>query len=84
QAQLKAAFEAQKEQMKAMRGDKDARKAEREAFKAKMDVLLAKATFDENAAQELIDSREAKAEKFAMQKLKMEHTVWQILNAEQR
>jgi len=84
QAQLKAAFEAQKEQMKAMRGDKDARKAEREAFKAKMDVLLAKATFDENAAQELIGSREAKAEKFAMQKLKMEHTVWQILNAEQR
>ncbi|MCQ8879584.1 Spy/CpxP family protein refolding chaperone [Pseudoalteromonas shioyasakiensis] len=84
QTQLKAAFEAQKEQMKAMRGDKDARKVQREAFKAKMDVLLAKATFDENAAQELLDSREAKAEKFAMQKLKMEHTVWQILNAEQR
>lgn len=84
QTQLKSAFEAQKEQMKAMRGDKEARKAQREAFKAKIDVLLAKATFDENAAQEIIDLREAKTELFAMQKLKTEYAVWQILNAEQR
>lgn len=84
QTQLKAAFTAQKEQMKAARADKETRKAERAAFKAKMDVLLANATFDENAAQEIIDLREAKTEKFAMQKLKMQHTVWQILNPEQR
>ncbi|WP_394192612.1 Spy/CpxP family protein refolding chaperone [Pseudoalteromonas atlantica] len=84
QAQLKAAFEVQKEQMKAMRGDKEARTAQRDTFKAQKETLLAKATFDESSAQEIIDLREAKIEKFAMQKLKMEHRVWQILNAEQR
>lgn len=84
QKELKAAFEAQKAQMKAMRGNKDARAAQRDTFKAQMETLLAKATFDESAAQEIIDLRKAKVEVFAMQKLKMEHTVWQILNVEQR
>ncbi|MDO6528291.1 Spy/CpxP family protein refolding chaperone, partial [Motilimonas sp. 1_MG-2023] len=55
QTKLKAIFEAQKTQMKALRGgDKEARKAMREAHKAKMDALLSAATFDENAAKELL------------------------------
>lgn len=85
QTKLKAIFEAQKTQMKALRGDdKEARKVMREAHKAKMDVLLSAATFDENAAKELLSERQSKGEEFALIKLKTQHQVMQLLNAEQK
>ena len=84
QAQLKAAFDARKQQFKANRADKTARKAQRQAFKSKMEVLLATPAFDENAAQEIIAMRDEQVKQFAMQKLKMQHTICQVLNAEQR
>ena len=85
QTKLKAIFDAQKTQMKALRGDdKEARKAMREAHKAKMDVLLSAATFDENAAKELLSERQSKGEEFALIKLKTQYQVMQLLNAEQK
>lgn len=85
QTKLKAIFEAQKTQMKALRGDdKEARKAMREAHKAKMDALLSAATFDENAAKELLNARQSKGEEFGLIKLKTQHQVMQVLNAEQQ
>ena len=85
QTKLKAIFEAQKTQMKALRGDdKEARKAMREAHKAKMDALLSAATFDENAAKELLAQRHEKGEEMGLIKLKTQHQVWQVLNAEQQ
>ncbi|KTD97660.1 Spy/CpxP family protein refolding chaperone [Pseudoalteromonas sp. H71] len=85
QTKLKAIFEAQKTQMKALRGgDKEARKEMREAHKAKMDALLSAATFDENAAKELLSARQSKGEEFGLIKLKTQHQVMQVLNAEQQ
>lgn len=85
QTKLKTIFEAQKTQMKALRGDdKEARKAEREAHKAKMDALLSAATFDENAAKELLNERHEKGIEFGLIKLKTQHQVMQVLNAEQQ
>ena len=85
QTKLKAIFEAQKTQMKALRGDdKEERKALREAHKAKLDVLLSAATFDENAAKELLSERQSKGEEFALIKLKTQQQVMQLLNAEQK
>ena len=85
QTKLEAIFEAQKTQMKALRGDdKEARKAMREAHKAKMDALLSAATFDENAAKELLNARHDKGEQFGLIKLKTQHQVLQVLNAEQK
>ena len=49
-----------------------------------MDVLLSTAKFDENAALELIKARQAKAQQFALLKMKSEHDIWQVLNTEQR
>ena len=85
QTKLKAIFEAQKTQMQALRGtDKEARKAEREMHKAKMDALLSAATFDENAAKELLNERHEKGDQFGLIKLKTQHQVMQVLNAEQK
>ncbi|MBH0056262.1 Spy/CpxP family protein refolding chaperone [Pseudoalteromonas sp. SWXJZ94C] len=85
QTKLKAIFEAQKTQMQALRGtDKEARKAQRTANKAKMDALLSAATFDENAAKELLTQRHEKGEEMGLIKLKTQHQVWQVLNTEQR
>jgi len=85
QTKLKAIFEAQKTQMKALRGgDKEARKEMRETHKAQMDALLSAATFDENAAKELLNARQSKGEEFGLIKLKTQHQVMQVLNAEQQ
>tara|TARA_B100000446_G_scaffold153346_1_gene148763 strand:+ start:130 stop:663 length:534 start_codon:yes stop_codon:yes gene_type:complete len=84
QTKLKAIFAEQKTQFEALRGDKDAMKAARAAHKEKMDVLLSTAKFDENAALELIKARQAKAQQFALLKMKSEHDIWQVLNTEQR
>ncbi|WP_281546521.1 Spy/CpxP family protein refolding chaperone [Pseudoalteromonas sp. PAR1] len=84
QTKLKAIFAEQKTQFEALRGDKDAMKAARAAHKEKMDVLLSTAKFDENAALELIKARQAKAQQFALLKMKSEHYIWQVLNTEQR
>jgi len=85
QTKLKAIFEAQKTQMKALRGgDKEALKEMRETHKAKMDALLSAATFDENAAKELLNARQSKGEEFGLIKLKTQHQVMQVLNAEQQ
>ncbi|MBT2152851.1 Spy/CpxP family protein refolding chaperone [Pseudoalteromonas tetraodonis] len=85
QTQLEAIFEAQKTQMKALRGgDKEARKAQREAHKAKMDALLSAPTFDENAAKELLTARQDKKQQLGLIKLKTQHQVMQLLNAEQK
>lgn len=84
QTQLKAIFAEQKSQFAALRGDKDAMKASRAAHKEKMDALLATKAFDENAALELIKARQEKGQQFAMLKMKSDHAIWQVLNAEQR
>ena len=84
QTQLKAIFAEQKTQFKALHGDKETMKANRAAYKEKMDVLLATQAFDENAAMELIKAREEKTQQAALIKLKSEHAIWQVLNAEQR
>jgi protein CpxP len=85
QTQLKAIFEAQKAQMQALRGtDKEARKAQHEANRAKKEALLASASFDESAAKELLTQRHQKGEEVGLIKLKTQHQVWQVLNAEQR
>jgi protein CpxP len=84
QTQLEIIFEAQKAQIKALKGDKETRKELRAAHKAKMDALLSAATFDENAAKELLADRQIKGEQFALIKLKTQHQVMQVLNAEQR
>lgn len=85
QTKLEAIFEAQKTQMKALRGDdKEARKAQREAHKAKMDALLSAPTFDENAAKELLNARHEKGTEIGLIKLKTQHQVMQVLNAEQQ
>jgi protein CpxP len=84
QTQLKAIFAQQKTQFEALRGDKDAMKAARAAHKEKMDALLTAKTFDETAALELIKARQEKGEQFAMLKMKSDHAIWQVLNAEQR
>jgi len=84
QTQLKAIFAEQKTQFEALRGDKDAMKAARAAHKEKMDALLATKAFDENAALELIKARQEKGQQFAMLKMKSDHAIWQVLNAEQR
>ena len=39
---------------------------------------------DENAALELINARQEKGQQFAMLKMKSDHAIWQVLNAEQR
>ena len=67
----------------ALRGDKDAMKAARAAHKEKMDALLATKELDENAALELIKAPR-KGQQFAMLKMKSDHAIWQVLNAEQR
>jgi len=59
-------------------------KASRAAHKEKMDALLATKAFDENAALELIKARQEKGQQFAMLKMKSDHAIWQVLNAEQR
>ena len=85
QTKLEAIFEAQKTQMKALRGDdKEARKAQRKAQKEKMDALLSAPTFDENAAKELLAARHEKGTEFGLIKLKTQHQVMQVLNAEQQ
>lgn len=84
QAQLKAIFAEQTTQMKALRGDKGSMKDNRIAYKEKKDALLATHAFDENAARELIKARQEKGEQFALIKMKSEHAIWQVLNAEQR
>jgi protein CpxP len=85
QTQLKAIFETQKTQLQALRGaNKEARKAIREAYKEKKEVLLSASTFDENAAKELLGERQVKAEQMGLIKLKTQHQIWQVLNAEQR
>ncbi|WP_404342738.1 Spy/CpxP family protein refolding chaperone [Pseudoalteromonas mariniglutinosa] len=84
QLKLKAALDAHKAQMQTQRADKPTRQAERAAFRAKKEVLLANSSFDESAATELVTLGVEKMQQFAMQKLKMEHTIWQTLNAEQR
>tara|TARA_B100001057_G_scaffold160674_1_gene161321 strand:+ start:509 stop:1006 length:498 start_codon:yes stop_codon:yes gene_type:complete len=85
QTKLEAIFEAQKTQMKAVRGDdKEARKAQRKAQKEKMDALLSAPTFDENAAKELLAARHEKGTEFGLIKLKTQHQVMQVLNAEQQ
>jgi len=71
--------------MKAVRGDdKEARKAQRKAQKEKMDALLSAPTFDENAAKELLAARHEKGTEFGLIKLKTQHQVMQVLNAEQQ
>lgn len=85
QTKLEAIFEAQKTQMKALRGDdKEARKAQRKAQKEKMDALLSAPTFDESAAKELLAARHEKGTEFGLIKLKTQHQVMQVLNAEQQ
>ncbi|MCK8107945.1 Spy/CpxP family protein refolding chaperone [Pseudoalteromonas sp. 2CM41L] len=85
QTKLEAIFEAQKTQMKALRGDdKEARTAQRKAQKEKMDALLSAPTFDENAAKELLAARHEKGTEFGLIKLKTQHQVMQVLNAEQQ
>ncbi|ETJ49838.1 Spy/CpxP family protein refolding chaperone [Pseudoalteromonas agarivorans] len=85
QTKLEAIFEAQKTQMKALRGDdKEARKAQRKAQKEKMNALLSAPTFDENAAKELLAARHEKGTEFGLIKLKTQHQVMQVLNAEQQ
>ena len=85
QTKLEAIFEAQKTQMKALRGDdKEDRKAQRKAQKEKMDALLSAPTFDENAAKELLAARHEKGTEFGLIKLKTQHQVMQVLNAEQQ
>ncbi|MCQ8886672.1 Spy/CpxP family protein refolding chaperone [Pseudoalteromonas agarivorans] len=85
QTKLEAIFEAQKTQMKALRDDdKEARKAQRKAQKEKIDALLSAPTFDENAAKELLAARHEKGTEFGLIKLKTQHQVMQVLNAEQQ
>ena len=85
QTKLEAIFEAQKTQMKALRGgDKEARKAQRQAYKAQMDALLSAPNFDENAAKELLTARQDKKQQLGLIKLKTQHQVMQLLNAEQK
>lgn len=85
QTKLEAIFAAQKTQMQALKGtDKETRKAQRTAHKAKMESLLSAATFDENAAKELLAQRHEKGEEMGLIKLKTQHQVWQVLNAEQQ
>lgn len=85
QDQLKVIFDANKAKREAKRsGNKDDFKAARKAHKEKMAVLLSAAKFDENAAQELLDARTEKGNSIAMEKLKTQHQIWQVLNEEQR
>lgn len=85
QTQLKDIFTAQKAHMHALRGtNKEVRKAMRVAHKEKREVLLSAPTFDENAAKELLAARQVKGEQMGLIKLKTQHQVWQVLNAEQR
>lgn len=85
QTQLKAIFDANKAQREAKRSDaKEDFKAARKAHKEKMTALLSAPNFDENAAQELLDARTAKGDKIAMEKLKTQHQIWQVLNEDQR
>ena len=49
-----------------------------------MESLLSAATFDENAAKELLAQRHEKGEEMGLIKLKTQHQVWQVLNAEQQ
>jgi len=85
QTKLKTIFETQKTQMKALKGDeKEERKAMREAHKAKMDALLSAATCDEKAAKEILNERHEKGVEFGLIKLKTQHQVMQVLNAEQK
>ena len=85
QTQLKAIFTAQKTQIKALRSqDKNARKAQRQAYKAQMDALLSAPNFDENAAKELLIARQDKKQQLGLIKLKTQHQVMQLLNAEQK
>ncbi len=85
QTQLKAIFIAQKTQIKALRSqNKDARNAQRQAYKAQMDALLSAPNFDENAAKELLTARQDKKQQLGLIKLKTQHQVMQLLNAEQK
>ncbi len=85
QTQLKAIFTAQKTQIKALRSqDKDARQAQRQAYKEQMDALLSAPNFDENAAKELLTARQDKKQQLGLIKLKTQHQVMQLLNAEQK
>ncbi|MBQ4832750.1 Spy/CpxP family protein refolding chaperone [Pseudoalteromonas sp. MMG010] len=84
QDKLTVIFNSQKDKLKALKGDKETRKAERQAHKAKMDALLSGATFDENAAKELLAERQAKGEQFALIRLQTQYEVMQVLNAEQQ
>lgn len=85
QTQLKEIYTAQKTQIKVLRSqNKDARKAQRQAYKAQMDTLLSAPNFDENAAKELLTARQDKKQQLGLIKLKTQHQVMQLLNAEQK
>ncbi len=85
QAKLKTIFATQKAQLHTLRdANKDVRKAQRAIYKAKMNSLLSSSSFDESAAKELLAQRHKKTEQVGLIKLKTQHQVWQVLNAEQR
>ena len=85
QAKINAIFNAQKAQMKALkRTNKDNRKTLHREYKVNKEILLSATTFDENLAKELLAHRLNRAEKIGLIKLKTEHHIWQVLNAEQR
>jgi protein CpxP len=60
------------------------RQAQRQAYKEQMDALLSAPNFDENAAKELLTARQDKKQQLGLIKLKTQHQVMQLLNAEQK
>ncbi|MBT1445255.1 Spy/CpxP family protein refolding chaperone [Shewanella sp. JM162201] len=78
-----------------MKAHKDARKAERDADGAerdasraahheKMQALMNAPTFDEAAAKALIAERQARGEERALEAMKLQHQMFQLLTPEQK
>ncbi|QYJ75185.1 MULTISPECIES: Spy/CpxP family protein refolding chaperone [Shewanella] len=80
--QFRELMKAHKDERKAQREGKD--DAARTAHHEKMKALMSAATFDEAAAKALIAERQAKGEARALEAMKLQHQMYQLLTPEQK
>lgn len=80
--QIRDLMKAHKEERKAQREDKD--EAGRAAHHEKMQALMSAERFDEAAAKALLAERQAKGEARALDAMKLQHQIYQLLTPEQK
>ncbi|RCU50958.1 hypothetical protein DU002_06435 [Corallincola holothuriorum] len=78
QTQIKALFQAQKEQRKGQKS------GQRQQMKADMEALITADSFDESKARSLIEQHSQRMEDRMVQRLQMQHQIYQLLTPEQQ